>query len=81
LKEPSIIPNIHWHETDLLIATGKHSKMLILSFAGMASAADAVTNLQTFEPTNHSQIFRYTTQTTTSTPTAAATTTADPNQQ
>jgi hypothetical protein len=41
----------------LLIATSGDGKALILAFGGTASAADAVTNLQTFEPANHSGFF------------------------
>lgn len=46
-----------WHDTDLLVATSGDD-MLVLSFAGTASAADAVTNVQTFERAGHSRLFR-----------------------
>jgi len=45
-----------WHDTDLLVATSGDDT-LVLSFAGTASAADAVTNLQTFEKVGHSGLF------------------------
>jgi len=48
-----------WHDTDLLIATSGDDT-LVLSFAGTASAADAVTNVQTFEKVGHSGIFNIT---------------------
>jgi len=45
-----------WHDTDLIIATSGKAE-IVLSFAGTASAADAVTNVQTLEPVNHSRLF------------------------
>ena len=45
-----------WHDTDLLVATSGDDT-LVLSFAGTASAADAVTNVQTFEKVGHSGLF------------------------
>lgn len=45
-----------WHDTDLLVSTSGDNT-LVLSFAGTASAADAVTNVQTFEPVGHAGIF------------------------
>jgi Lipase (class 3) len=47
----------YYHDTDLLIATSHHGNTLILAFAGTASVADSVTNLQTFEPVQHSGLF------------------------
>lgn len=46
-----------WHDTDLLVATSGDDT-LVLSFAGTASAADAVTNVQTFEKVTHSRLFQ-----------------------
>jgi len=45
-----------WHDNNLLIATSGDDS-LVLSFAGMASAAGAVTNIQTFEKVSHSRLF------------------------
>jgi hypothetical protein len=53
--EPSGV--VKFHDTDLLISTSGDDKALVLAFGGTASAADAVTNLQTFEPANHSGFF------------------------
>ena len=47
---------IRWHDTDLIIATSGASE-LIIAFAGTASPADAVTNIQTLEPISHSGFF------------------------
>jgi len=47
---------LRWHDTDLIIATSGTSE-IVLAFAGTASAADAVTNLQTLEPASHSGLF------------------------
>lgn len=51
------IPTINFHDTDLLISTSDDDQELVIAFAGSASPADAVTNLQTFEPANHSGFF------------------------
>lgn len=48
-----------WHDTDLLVATSGDDT-LVLSFAGTASAADAVTNVQTFEKASHAGLFNIT---------------------
>ena len=45
-----------WHDTDLIIATSGTAE-IVLSFAGTASAADALTNVQTLEPVKHSRLF------------------------
>lgn len=45
-----------WHDTDLIIATSGTAE-IVLSFAGTASTADAVTNVQTLEPVKHSMLF------------------------
>jgi hypothetical protein len=50
--EPTKLGN--YHDTDLLVSTSHNGHTLILSFAGTASHADVVTNLQTFEPASHS---------------------------
>ena len=47
---------IKWHDTDLIIATSGKSE-IVLAFAGTASTADAVTNVQTLEPASHSGLF------------------------
>jgi len=47
-----------WHDTDLIIATSGTAE-IVLSFAGTASTADALTNVQTLEPVNHSRLFTY----------------------
>jgi len=46
-----------FHDTDVLIATANDASTLVISFGGTASTADALTNLQTFEPANHSKFF------------------------
>jgi hypothetical protein len=54
--EPTSVPGVKYHDTDLLVSTqGNHS--LELAFAGTASAADHVTNVQTFESASHSKLF------------------------
>jgi Lipase (class 3) len=55
--EPTSIPGLNYHDTDLLVATSKDNQILILSFAGTQSIADHVTNVQTFELANHSGFF------------------------
>lgn len=47
---------IRWHDTDLIIATSGSSE-LVIAFAGTASPADTVTNIQTLEPISHSGLF------------------------
>jgi len=47
---------IRWHDTDLIIATSGTSE-IVLAFAGTASKADALTNIQTLEPASHSGLF------------------------
>jgi len=56
--EPTAVPGVHYHDTDLLVSTSNNNKMLTLAFAGTSSAADHVTNLQTFEKASHSGLFR-----------------------
>ena len=46
-----------FHDTDVLIAYGPYDESLVISFGGTSSAADAVTNIQTFEPANHSGFY------------------------
>ena len=53
--EPTPLGN--YHDTDLLLATCNNGKTLIVAFAGTASVPDTVTNLQTFEPVQHSGLF------------------------
>jgi hypothetical protein len=55
--EPTALPGVSYHDTDLLISTIPSASTLILTFAGTASAADHATNLQTFERSNHSNFF------------------------
>ena len=55
--EPTVVPGVHYHDTDLLVATSVDQRHLVITFAGTASAADHVTNLQTFEWANHSQFY------------------------
>jgi hypothetical protein len=55
--EPSGVKGVYFHDTDLLIATSGDDKALVLAFEGTASATDAVTNHETFEPCNHSGFF------------------------
>ena len=47
---------IRWHDTDLIIATSGSSE-IVLAFAGTASPADAVTNIQTLVNVMHSGFF------------------------
>lgn len=54
--EPTPLGN--YHDTDILIATSNNGENLILAFAGTASVYDTVTNLQTFEPAQHSGLFQ-----------------------
>ncbi|CAJ1953591.1 unnamed protein product [Cylindrotheca closterium] len=51
------VAGIKFHDTDLLVLTSDDHKELVIAFAGTASPADTVTNLQTFEPANHSSFF------------------------
>lgn len=57
--EPTNLKIINFHDTDVLVAKsdGKRSTLTV-SFAGTQSAADHVTNVQTFEPASHSSLFR-----------------------
>jgi hypothetical protein len=52
------VAGVKFHDTDVLILTSNDDKDLVVTFAGTASAADAVTNIQTFEPANHSYFFK-----------------------
>jgi hypothetical protein len=54
--EPTAVPGVNYHDTDLLVST-LGDKTLALAFAGTASAADCVTNIQTFEKNTHSNLF------------------------
>jgi len=54
--EPTGVKGVSFHDTDVLIAT-TNAQELVIAFAGTASVADAVTNVQTFEPANHSKFF------------------------
>ncbi|KAI2506641.1 hypothetical protein MHU86_7742 [Fragilaria crotonensis] len=55
--EPTSVPGVNYHDTDLLVSTSRNNKILVLAFAGTQSAADHVTNVQTFEPAAHSGFF------------------------
>ena len=55
--EPTSVPGVNYHDTDLLVSTSRDNKVLVLTFAGTQSAADHVTNVQTFEPASHSRLF------------------------
>ena len=55
--EPSA-PGVSFHDTDILVSTVDKKNTLAITFAGTASTADAITNIQTFEPANHSSFFR-----------------------
>ena len=62
--EPTGVKGLRFHDTDVLISTtssqekaGSFPDTLVVAFAGTASVADAVTNVQTFEPANHSKFF------------------------
>jgi len=50
------VPHVHWHDTDLLVSSSGDGT-LALAFAGTQSAADHMTNLQSFEPVAHSGLF------------------------
>ena len=56
--EPTAIPGVRYHDTDLLVSTSVDNQQLVVTFAGTASAADHATNLQTFEWANHSEFFQ-----------------------
>jgi hypothetical protein len=51
------VAGVKFHDTDVLLSTSDDDRELVIAFAGTASAADAVTNIQTFEPANHSSFF------------------------
>jgi hypothetical protein len=51
------VAKLNFHDTDVLIATRDNDGSLVLAFGGTSSAADALTNLQTFEPANHSNFY------------------------
>ncbi len=55
--EPTNIKGVSFHDTDVLISTANNGNTLVIAFAGSASPADVVTNVQTFEPANHSLFF------------------------
>ncbi|KAL3912677.1 MAG: hypothetical protein SGILL_006789, partial [Bacillariaceae sp.] len=50
--EPAAL-GVHYHDTDLVVATSNNGNTLILAFAGTDSVPDTVTNLQTFESVQH----------------------------
>ncbi|GKY96676.1 hypothetical protein MPSEU_000627200 [Mayamaea pseudoterrestris] len=54
--EPSLAPGVNFHDTDLLVSLDIHHN-LQLAFGGTVSLADAFTNMQTFEPAKHGQLF------------------------
>jgi hypothetical protein len=54
-KEPTIVPGIRYHETDLLVVQRRND--IILVFSGTGSPTDHATNLQTFEKISHAGIF------------------------
>lgn len=57
--EPTKLGLVNFHDTDVLVAKSDgRNPTLALSFAGTQSAADHVTNVQTFEPASHSGLFR-----------------------
>jgi hypothetical protein len=51
------VAKARFHDTDVLIAYGPYDDSLVISFGGTSSAADALTNIQTFEPANHSSFY------------------------
>ena len=55
--EPTGVAGLRYHDTDLLVSTSRKNKVLVLAFAGTQSAADHITNVQTFEPAAHSGFF------------------------
>ena len=55
--EPTAVPGVNYHDTDLLVSTSHTNNVLALTFAGTDSAADHATNIQTFEKANHSGLF------------------------
>jgi hypothetical protein len=54
--EPGVA-GVNFHDTDVLVSTSDDGNSLVIAFGGTASTADAVTNIQTFEPANHSRFF------------------------
>lgn len=54
-REPTIIPGVRYHDTDLLVA--KRRNDVILIFSGSASPTDHATNIQTFEKASHAGVF------------------------
>eukprot|EP00547_Thalassionema_nitzschioides_P014567 CAMPEP_0194253708 /NCGR_PEP_ID=MMETSP0158-20130606/30448_1 /TAXON_ID=33649 /ORGANISM="Thalassionema nitzschioides, Strain L26-B" /LENGTH=396 /DNA_ID=CAMNT_0038991493 /DNA_START=492 /DNA_END=1679 /DNA_ORIENTATION=- len=57
-SEPTNLGLLKFHDTDVLVAKSNYRRpTLALSFAGTQSAADHVTNVQTFEPAAHSGLF------------------------
>ena len=51
------VAKVNFHDTDILISTSNNGKELVIAFGGTASPGDLSTNLQTFEPANHSSFF------------------------
>jgi hypothetical protein len=54
-REPTIVPGIRYHDTDLLMATTRDDTILV--FSGSASPTNHATNLQTCEKIAHAGIF------------------------
>ena len=55
--EPTPVPGVSYHDTDLIVATSNDNKTLVVAFAGTESPVDHATNIQTFEPIEHSGMF------------------------
>jgi len=51
------VAGVSWHDTDVLVGTSDDGNTLAIAFAGTSSASDGITNMQTFEPSNHSSFF------------------------
>lgn len=54
-REPTVIPGVRYHDTDLVVASRRDD--IILIFSGSASPTDHATNIQTFEKANHAGLF------------------------
>ena len=54
--EPALA-GVKFHDTDALLSTSDDGTSLVIAFGGTTSPADAFTNIQTFEPANHSSFF------------------------
>jgi len=60
------VAGVKFHDTDVLVSTMGDGS-LIVAFAGTSSPADAITNIQTFEPASHSGFYQGATSSTTET--------------